>query len=145
MGKALIVYTSRSGQTERIAQLVGEGIRFGLGEAEIKNAADIKSEADLEGYDALILGSPTYHGDMVSAMKQILFLAEKADLEGKIGGAFGAFGWSGEAIDRIHQTMEHIFKMDTSLEALRLKSPDLGGAMQMAQGYGKEIAARMAG
>ncbi len=144
MAKVLIVYTSRSGETEKIAQYIAEGVRFGLAEAILKNAADIKSEEDLTGYDAVVFGSPTYHGDMLPAMKQVLFLAEKAGLEGRLGGAFGAFGWSGEAVDRIHQTMEHIFKMDMSMEALRLKSAELGGAMQMAQGYGKEIAQKLA-
>lgn len=145
MAKALVVYTSRSGDTEKIAQLVSEGLRMGLVETKMVNAADIKSEKDLMGYDAVLLGSPTYHGDMLPQMKQVLFLAEKAGLEGKPGGAFGAFGWSGEALERIYETMLHIFKMDMSLQALRLKSPDLGGGIQMAQGYGKELAAKLAG
>ena len=45
-------------------------------------------------------------------MKTLLFLAEKASLEGKPGGAFGSFRWSGEAPDRIYDTMQNIFKMD---------------------------------
>ena len=72
---------------------------------------DIKKEGDLKGYDAVVFGSPTYHGEMVQGMKTLLFMAEKAELEGKVGGAFGAFGWSGEAPDRIFETMKNIFKM----------------------------------
>lgn len=143
MAKALVVYTSRSGDTEQIAQLISEGLRMGLVETKMVNAADIKSETQLQGYDALVLGSPTYHGEMLPQMKQILFLAEKAGLEGKVGGAFGAFGWSGEAVERIWQTMLNVFRMDMSVQALRLKSPELGGAVPMAQGYGKELAARL--
>ncbi len=60
-------------------------------------------------------------------MKTLLFLAEKADLEGRAGGAFGAFGWSGEANDRIFQTMKHVFRMDMLGDCLRLKSSRLGG------------------
>ena len=37
---------------------------------------------------------------------------EKADLENKIGGAFGAHGWSTEAQERIYQTMKTVFKME---------------------------------
>jgi len=73
----------------------------------------------------------------------MLFLAEKADLEGKTGGAFGAFGWSGEAPDRIFDTMKNIFKMNMVSGSLRLKSSSLGGGFQMAQDYGREIAEKL--
>jgi flavorubredoxin len=103
----------------------------------------IKSEADLEGYDAYAFGSSTYHGEMLQAMKTFLFIAEKANLKGKIGGAFGSFGWSGEANDRIFDTMKHILKMDMVGDTLRLKSSSLEGGMQMAQDYGREIAKKL--
>ena len=139
MGKALIVYSTRTGETKDIAELVAEGIRIQGGEAKVMNVTDIKKETDLEGYDAYVFGSATYHGEMMQAMKTMLFLAEKADLEGKLGGAFGAFGWSGEAPDRIFSTMQKIFKMNMVSGPLRLKSASLGGGIQMAQEYGKQI------
>ena len=143
MAKALIVYTTRSGETQKIAELIAEGLRFSLVEAEVKDAKQIKTEKDLAGYDALVLGSATYHGDMMQGMKTLLFLAEKSSLEGKIGAAFGAFGWSGEAPDRIYETMQHIFKMEMVGAPLRLKSSALGGGIQMAQDYGRQIAKKM--
>jgi len=143
MAKALIVYCSRTGETQQIADLIGEGIRFGGHEADVRSTKDIKSESDLAGYEAYVFGSPTYHGEMLQAMKTFLFLAEKADLEGKVGGAFGAFGWSGEANDRIFETMKHILKMDMVGDCLRLKSSNLGGGQQMAQDYGREISKKM--
>ena len=143
MGKALIVYATRTGETKNIAELIAEGIRIEGSEAEVKNVTGIKSAADLEGYDAYVFGSATYHGAMMQPMKKMLFLAEKANLEGKAGGSFGAFGWSGEAPDRIYGTMENIFKMDMVGNALRLKSSLLGGGVQMAQGYGGDIAKKM--
>ena len=82
---------------------------------------------------------------MIQAMKTMLFLAEKAGLEGKVGGAFGAFGWSGEAPDRIYDTMKNIFNMDMVGGPLRLKSSSLGGGIQMAQDYGREIGAKLDG
>jgi flavorubredoxin len=143
MAKALIVYATRTGETKQIGELIGEGIRFQAQEAELKDVKEIKSVSDLEGYDALILGSATYHGDMMQGMKTLLFLSEKADLEGRVGAAFGAFGWSGEAPDRIYDTMKHIFNMDMVSGPLRLKSSTLGGGLQMAQDYGREIAKKM--
>ncbi|MFZ3049066.1 MAG: flavodoxin domain-containing protein [Desulfatirhabdiaceae bacterium] len=139
MSKALIVYATRTGETERIAELIAEGLRFTGVEVDLKKAGDFKTASEMEPYDALVFGSATYHGDMMQGMKTFLFLAEKAGLEGKIGGAFGAFGWSGEAPDRIFNTMKNIFKMKMVGSALRLKSSTLGGGIQMAQSYGKEI------
>ena len=143
MAKALIVYCSRTGDTQDIAELIGEGVRFSGHEAQVASTKDIKSEADLEGYDAYVFGAPTYHGEMLQGMKTFLFIAEKSNLEGKVGGAFGSFGWSGEANDRIFETMKHILKMEMVGDTLRLKSSSLGGGVQMAQDYGREIAKKL--
>jgi len=143
MAKALIVCATRTGETMKIGELIAEGIRFSDHEANVVKVNDVKKEADLQGYDALVFGSATYHGDMIQGMKTMLFLAEKAGLEGKTGGAFGAFGWSGEAPGRIFDTMENIFKMNMVSCPLRLKSSSLGGGLQMAQDYGREIAEKL--
>ncbi len=143
MPKALIVCASRTGETTRMGEIIAEGLRISNVEAKVVKASEIKKESDLEGYDALVLGSATYHGDMLQSMKTMLFLCEKASLEGKIGGAFGAFGWSGEAPERIFDTMKHIFKMSMVDKPLRLKSVSLGGGLQMAQDYGHQIAKKI--
>ncbi|MGE5256347.1 MAG: flavodoxin domain-containing protein [Hyphomicrobiales bacterium] len=143
MGKILIVYATRTGETQAIAELIGEGIRMAGHQADVVNVKNIKSEADLDGYDGYAFGSATYHGDMLQAMKTFLFTAEKAQLEGKTGGAFGSFGWSGEANGRIYQTMQHIFKMDMVADCLRLKSSSLGGGVNMAQEYGRQLARKL--
>jgi hypothetical protein len=90
-------------------------------------------------YDAYIFRSATYHGDMMQIMKTMLFLAEKVNLQGKVGGSLGAFGWSGEVSVRIYDTMKNIFKMDVVIGPLRLKSASLGGGAQTAWDYGREV------
>jgi flavorubredoxin len=139
MGKAIVVYATRTGETKQIAELIAEGIRFSCSEATVSNVTEIKTEADLEGYDAYVFGSATYHGDMMQGMKTMLFLAEKVNLEGKIGGSYGAFGWSGEAPGRIYDTMTNIYKMEMVSGPLTLKSASLGGGTKMAQDYGRDI------
>jgi flavorubredoxin len=123
MARVLVVYATRTKSTHEIAELIAEGIRFSG-----------------NGY---AFGSPTYHGEMLQSMKTMLFLAEKAKLEGKVGGAFGAHGWSTEAQDRIYNTMKEIFKMDMTRGPLLLKSASLGGGVQMAHDYGKEIGSKL--
>lgn len=145
MAKALIVYATRTGETQTIADLIAEGVRFSGHEADVLGVKEIKNESELDGYDGYVFGSSTYHGEMLQGMKTFLFLAENANLEGKVGGAFGSFGWSGEANDRIFDTMKHILKMNMIGDTLRLKSSSLGGGQQMAQDYGREIAKKFDG
>ncbi|MCF6247304.1 MAG: nitric oxide synthase [Desulfobacula sp.] len=139
MGKVLIVYATRADETKGIADLIAEGIRIAGHEVILKKTSEIKSEDDLKGYDGYAFGSATYHGEMITSMKQILFIAERAELEGKPGGAFGAYGWSGEAPGRIFETMEHIYRMEMVSGPLMLKASWVGGGIQAAQDYGKSI------
>ena len=143
MAKVLVVCATRTGETCKIGELIAEGIRFSGHDVTVVKVDAVKKDNDLQGYDALVFGSATYHGDMLQGMKTMLFLAEKAGLEGKIGGAFGAFGWSGEAPDRIYNTMKNIFKMNMVGGPLMLKASSLGGGIRMAQDYGRELAEKL--
>ncbi len=145
MAKALVVYATRTKKTKEIGELVAEGMRFSGVEVDVLPARDIKKKEDLEGYDALVFGSATYHGEMMQAMKTMLFLAEQPNLKGKAGGAFGSFGWSGEAPDRIFETMKHIFEMDTVGAPLRIKKASVQGGLQAAQDYGRQIVKKLEG
>jgi flavodoxin len=147
MKKVLIAYDSRTGKTEKMAETIAEGIRMAGHEADLKKITQIKSEAELQGYDAYIFGSPTYHRDMIGTMKTFLFLAQKANLGGKLGGAFGSYTHSGDAPAIIFDTMEHVFKMKmTSLGSFNLKEAlveDMDG-LRACQDYGKSICAQLA-
>ena len=143
MSKALIVYSTRSGQTKVIGEFIAEGLRIEGIDATLIDVKNIKNEVELSGYDAYVFGSSTYHGDMMQSMKTFLFMAEKADLEGKVGSSFGAFGWSGEAPERIYDTMKNIYKMNMVSGPLMLKSGGLGGGIRMAHDYGKEISQKI--
>lgn len=144
MARVLVVYSTLGGGTKKIADLIAEGIRFSGHEATVEDVNAIKNESDIIGYDAYVFGSATYHGEMMGKMKTFLFIAGKAGLDGKPGGAFGAFGWSGEAPDRIFETMRNVFNMEMVSQALRLKSAALQGGTQMAQDYGRDIAKKLA-
>jgi flavorubredoxin len=140
LAKALVVYASRTNQTKRIAELIAEGMRFENVDVTVANVNEVEKKGiKLDDFDAFVLGSATYHGEMLQAMKTFLFMLEKANVAGKVGGAFGAFGWSGEAPGRIFDTMQNVFNMKMVKDPLRLKSAALGGGTQMAQDYGREI------
>ena len=147
MHKILVAYVSRTGKTEKMAEYIAEGIRLSGNTAELKKISDIKDEKELGGYDGFIFGCPTYHRDITAGMKTFLFQAEKANLVGKMGGAFGSYTHSGESAEMIYDTMLYVFKMDmVDLGALNLKEQALktDEATRACQDYGKAIGQKFA-
>jgi flavodoxin len=146
MKKALVAYYSRSGTTAKMAAYIAEGLRFSGHVAEVLKISEIKSEKDFKGYDAVILGCPTYHKDITENFKTFLFLADKAGLQGKLGGAFGPSTHSGEAPGIIFDTMEHVFKMTmTPLGPFRLLEDKVATdeGLRSCQMYGKAIGEKL--
>ena len=92
MVKILIIYDSRTGNTEKMAQAVAEGAR------QIKDATvnvkkvDETDVSDLPKADAIVFGSPTYFGEMSGRLKAFIDESVKiyGKLEGKVGAAFPA-------------------------------------------------------
>jgi len=142
MKKVLIAYTSRTGTTKRMADYLAEGIRMSGNEIKLEKISSLKKEEDLAGFDGYFFGCPTYHKDMTGGMKQFLFLAEKANLTGKIGGAFGSHTHSGEAAPMVFETMQHVFKMDVlDLGPLNLTETIMktGEGMKACHQYAKSL------
>jgi flavorubredoxin len=147
MAKVLIAYYSRMGNTKKMAEYIAEGVRLAGNSADLKKISDIKDEKDFGGYDGFIFGCPTYHRDITAGMKTFLFLAEKANLVGKMGGAFGSYTHSGESAEMIYDTMLYVFKMDmVDLGALNLKELALetDDGTRACQDYGKAIGQKFA-
>jgi len=147
MHKVLVAYISRTGMTEKMANFIAEGVRMGGQDAVVKKIAEIKSEKDLEGYDGYLFGCPTYHRDMTNGMKSFLFLAQKANLTGKMGGAFCSYTHSGESGPMIFDTMQHVYKMDmVDLGALNLKEHviDTQEGAKACQDYGRDLSGKLA-
>jgi flavorubredoxin len=142
MKKVLVAYDSRTGKTEKMAEYIAEGVRFTGNDVEVKKISAIKNERDLDGYDGYIFGSPTYHRDMTGGMKTFLFLAQKANLEGKMGGAFGSYTHSGDAPKLILDTMEYVFKASVvDLGSFNLKEQivETDEGLRACQDYGKAV------
>src|SRR3990172_8432853 len=93
MAKILVVYYSRGGTTEKMAELVAEGAREAGAEVDLKKVTETTPD-DLLPYDAVIAGSPTYYGQMAWEMKKLFDDSVKhhKKLEGKVGGAFTSSG-----------------------------------------------------
>jgi len=91
MSKILVIYYSRTGNTQKMAELVAEGAAGEGVEVELKDVASTTVE-DLVSADGIIAGSPTYYGGMAGEMKVLLDESVKCHgkLAGKVGAAFAS-------------------------------------------------------
>ncbi len=87
MSKVLIVYYSRSGNTEKMSELIEEGVKSEGLEVIRKRVEDTKVD-ELLSVDAVIMGSPDYYGTMAYELKK--FLDESVKFHGKLDGKVGA-------------------------------------------------------
>ena len=114
---AFVVYASAYGCTRALADaavkaLEGEGYEVSSADvtkAPLSLCAEKASEADV-----LLVGSPTINRAAPKAVWDVLTSIDPINLKGKAAGAFGAYGWSGEAAPMLH----------TFLKGLRYAAPD---------------------
>ncbi|ABR35156.1 FprA family A-type flavoprotein [Clostridium beijerinckii] len=102
--KALILYSTMTGNTKKIAGIFKEKFE----EQNItSNIIDVNKDAmdnimnAINEADAIFFGSSTKYGDMIGNMEEVLKNLKTLNLENKLGAAFGSYGWSGEAIEVI--------------------------------------------
>ena len=94
MAKLLIVYDSRTGNTEKMALAIAEGAK------QVKNVEVIIKKVgkatfdDLCDSDGIMIGSPTYYGQMSGKIKTFIDESVRihGKLEGKVGAAFTSSG-----------------------------------------------------
>jgi len=143
MPKILIVYYSRTGNTEKMAKAVAEGARTVQGvEVELKYYTTPEELVDL---DAIVIGIPTYHHDMTIDIKNLFeeFAVKNISLKNKVGAAFGSYGWSGEAPRLVLEIMRNKFEMHVLETALLIKyAPDQTGLEKCSE-FGRKIAERL--
>lgn len=94
MATVLVVYDSKTGHTEKMAFAVAEGAKQVGGVEVVVKKVDQTDIEDLLGADGIIMGSPTYYGQMSAKLKALIDKSVKihGDLEGKVGAAFTSSG-----------------------------------------------------
>jgi len=82
--KAVIIYDSMYGNTEKIAQAIGDGL---TGEVKVVRVGDVNA-SELKTFDMLIVGSPVHGGRATPLIDAFLKQLPAHSLEGKSVAAF---------------------------------------------------------
>ena len=126
-----------------MANAVAEGAKS-VGDSDVELSYHTEPEELIE-YDAILLGAPTYHHDMPIDMKKLFeeCAIKGINLKGKIGAAFGSFGWSGEAPKLLLEIMKYKFEMNVITPPLLSKyAPDQNMLTKWRE-FGKNISEKL--
>ncbi|MCW4044120.1 MAG: flavodoxin domain-containing protein [Candidatus Bathyarchaeota archaeon] len=140
MLKILVLYYSRTGNTEKMANAVAEGARS-AGNVELELSYHVDA-GELGRFDAVLIGAPTYHHDMPMDIKKLFENAaeEGISLKGKIGAVFGSYGWSGEAPKLVLEIMKYKFEMQTAEQPLLARYTPDSNMLNLCRALGKRVA-----
>lgn len=144
----IIFYMSSYGNTARMAEEISEGagsvdgVRVSLYDLE---GGEVEPFVDLiEEADALLFGSPTINGDAVKPVWELLSSLAVVNLKGKLGAAFGSYGWSGEAVRMIEDRMRGL-KMRIPVEGYRVKLIPTEEELEECRDFGRRVAEKLVG
>lgn len=144
--KVTISYVSAYGYTEELAKAIAEGIKKDHN-VEVKMYDVIKHETseimkDIEESDGLLFGSPTIVNELLPPIRILLANLNPIIHGGKYAGAFGSYGWSGEAVPRIESRLKEL-KMKSPLPGLRVKFRASEEQLEEARKFGSDFANAM--
>ena len=131
-GNILITYVSAYGYTKEAAENIAEGILESKGlNVEIIDIENIdlgELDSKIVMADGILVGSPTINQNTLLPVYKMFGLINPIRDRGKIGGAFGSYGWSGEASKIINE----------NLRLLKLNVLENTGAFKFAPGKGSK-------
>jgi len=126
-----------------MAKAVAEGAKISEG-VNVELSFHVEPE-DLIAFDAILVGTPTYHHEMAIDFKNLFEEAavKGISLKGKVGAAFGSYGWTGEAPKLIVEIMKNKFEMQvTEPPLLTMYLPD-PKALSNCRELGKRVSEKL--
>ncbi|MCD6219258.1 NAD(P)H-dependent oxidoreductase [Candidatus Calescamantes bacterium] len=150
MSKVLVVYYSRTGNTEMMAREVAKGVEDEGVEVLLKKVEETTPEDFLDA-EGIIIGSPTYFG--LPSQKIVKLLDESVKyygkLEGKVGGAFSTSGILGGGNETtvmgiIQMLLIHGMVIQGTTKGAHYGAVSIGkpgkGELEVARELGKRVA-----
>lgn len=142
-GKVAICYTSAYGYTDAIAREIAKGIESEGLDVTLVDLLKVPKEqalVEIRSSEGFLIGSPTINGDVVPPIWDLLLSLNSYDNCAKFTAAFGAYGWSGEAVRNIEGRLAMI-KCEVFRPGLRIKfNPESDEKIKEAFDFGVKYA-----
>jgi flavorubredoxin len=143
----LITYVSAYGFTKEAAGHIASGIReisdFSIDIVDIENIDLAGLDAKIAANDAILIGSPTINQNTLLPVYKMFALINPIRDRGKLGGAFGSFGWSGEASRIILEVLKSL-KLNIFDEGAAFKFKPSGSKEEALKEFGRKFAQKFA-
>ncbi len=151
MKRALIIYESLYGNTERVAHLIAEGIKNVSGaECVVKRVGEVHPDV-LAEYDILLFGSPNHNQEPSRNLLKFLDRVAIVDLSDKCVAAFDTYtgGNKGIAVGKIEEYIRqhlkgvNVLTPGLSAKVAGPKGPLVDGEEERAREFGERLASEV--
>lgn len=140
--KAVVVYDTMWGSTDKMARAIGEGLSEG-GACPIlmplggSHRSDVATEVLTAG--ALVVGSPTLNKALYPTVADVLAYLTGLTPRNLVGGAFGSYGWGGQGSAQVKTALDQM-KVELVADELRVQFVPDSDALVRCRAWGRTIA-----
>lgn len=137
----LVFYASSYGNTARMAAAVGAGAQGAGADAKVVNLQGLDLDGaldDIEGADGIAVGSCTINGDALEQAWALFSAMATVRVKGKLGAAFGSFGWSGEGPKMIAERMKGL-RFRVPEEPIRVQLVPTAADLAACEAFGMRL------
>jgi flavorubredoxin len=139
--KALIVYDSMWGSTEKIAYSLLEGLSEAGIPVNIRNLKNTHMSdiiTDVQDSKLILLGSPTLNNGMMPSIGGFLTYLKGLRPRNRIGFVFGSYGWGGQAVGEIEKILKDL-SWDMPFDSINLNYIPDKEELNNVKNIGKKI------
>ena len=141
-----IPYVSAYHKTGLIAEAIAEGIRES-GEVDavlldIEKTAIGELDIQMEKASGIIVGSPTINQNILLPIYKLFAIINPLRDKGKLAGAFGSYGWSGEGSKLIENNLRNL-KLDFFTVGMFFKFTPNEIELEKCKAYGRDFTAKI--
>ncbi len=139
----LIAYVSAYGFSKQAAEIISQSIletgNFNVNVVDIEHIDLGELDALVTSSAAILVGSPTINQNTLLPVYKLFALINPIRDKGKLAGAFGSYGWSGEAPKIITEVMKSL-KLKVFDESVSFKFKPSGQKEEMLKEFGRRFA-----
>ncbi len=126
---------------EIIASAIRETADFYIDIVDIEHIGSGELDARIASNDAILIGSPTINQNTLMPVYKLFALINPLRDKGKLAGAFGSYGWSGEAPGIILETLKNL-KLKVFEGNADFKFLPMGSKEEALKDFGKRFTLR---